>query len=94
MILEAFYMKGLDDIDIVNLPPAEIQARTIAKNVSVIPTFFVYALFLPLLMVLHFCHQPSQEKVQAIIFYFLLKPIRWIWYKIVIFVCRLLISGN
>jgi hypothetical protein len=89
MILEPFYIKGLDEIDTVNLPPGEIQARTIAKNVSVIPTFFVYALFLPLLMILHFCHQPTQEKVQIILFYVLLKPIRWLWYKIILFVCRL-----
>lgn len=94
MLLQAFYIKSLDDIDTVNLPRGEIQARMIAKNVSVIPAFIIYALFLPLLMILHFCHQPTQEKVQIIIFHFLLKPIRWLCYKIVFFICHPFISGN
>ncbi|AFY35900.1 hypothetical protein [Calothrix sp. PCC 7507] len=90
MILQAFYMESLDEIDIENLPKGEVQSRRIAKNFSVFPTFIVYATFLPLLMILYYCYQPGAEKLQSIIFGLILKPIRWTFYQIVYLFCNFL----
>ncbi len=92
MLLQAFYMKGLDEIDAVHLPRSEVRARMIAKNISVMPTFMVYAIFLPVLMILHYCHQPTQVMVNNLIWHFILKPIRLIWYTGVYLICSLVKS--
>lgn len=94
MLSQIFYIKSIDEVDTINLPPGEIQARMIAKNVSIVPTFIVYALFLPLLMILHYCHQPTQNLVHSLIFSSLVKPTRWICYKIVFSFCNLLRKIN
>ncbi|BAZ31462.1 hypothetical protein NIES4074_39350 [Cylindrospermum sp. NIES-4074] len=89
MHLQSFYVKSIDEIDTINLSNSQIRARKIAKNVSLIPVFPIYALFLPLLMILYYIHQPTQEKVQTLILYFIIKPIRWLGYKIVLFICNI-----
>jgi hypothetical protein len=63
MIFQAFYMKNLDEIDTLKLPSAEIQVRSIARNISLISTFIVYAIFLPLLMIFYDCCELSKENV-------------------------------
>jgi hypothetical protein len=90
MLLQAFYIKNLDEIDSVKLRPGEVKARKIAKTASVMPAFVVYALFLPLLMLLHYCHQPTQDKVQSLIFNFIVKPIRWLCYQAVFLLFNLI----
>jgi hypothetical protein len=89
MLLQAFYMESLDEIDTEHLPPGEIKSRKIAKKLSVFPTFLMYAIFLPLLMILYYCHQSSAEWLQGIIFSFILKPIRWTFYQIIYLFCNL-----
>lgn len=88
MFLQAFYIESLDEIDTENLPQGEIQSRKIAKNLSIFPTFIVYAVSLPILMIFYYCYQPSALKLQGIIFTFILKPIRWISYQIVYLFCN------
>ncbi len=90
MLLQAFYIKSLDEIDTENLPQREIQSRKIAKKLSLFPTFLIYAIFLPIFMILYYCYQPSAEKFQNIIFVFILKPLRWTCYKIIYLFCNLL----
>ncbi|BAY96549.1 hypothetical protein NIES37_04830 [Tolypothrix tenuis PCC 7101] len=87
MLLPVFYMASIDDIDTANLSRGEIQVRNIAKNISLIPTFVIYALFLPLLMILYYCYEPGKEKIHGFIFTFMIKPIRWFSYQIVYLIC-------
>ncbi|OUL33014.1 hypothetical protein BV372_17680 [Nostoc sp. T09] len=94
MLLPVFYMESLDQIDTVNLSRGEVQVRKIAKNISLIPTFFVYAIFLPLLMILYYCYEPGKEIVQGFIFTFIIKPTRWFCYQIVYFMCDFLRKLN
>jgi len=81
-------MESLDEIDTTNLSRGEIQVRQIAKNISLVPTFFVYAVFLPLLMVLYYCYDPGKESVHGFILTFMIKPIRCFCYQIVYLVCN------
>ncbi|MBD2198734.1 MULTISPECIES: hypothetical protein [Calothrix] len=87
MLLPVLYMESLDEIDSENLSRGEIQVRQIARNMSVFPAFCIYALFLPLLMILYYCYEPAKEAFQGFIFTFILKPIRWVCYKIVFIIC-------
>ncbi|BAY09617.1 hypothetical protein [Calothrix sp. NIES-2098] len=87
MLLPVFYMESLDEIDTEKLSRGEVQVRKIAQNLSLIPTFFVYAIFLPLLMILYYCYEPAKEIFQGFIFTFIIKPIRWFCYQIVYLVC-------
>lgn len=94
MLLPVFYMESLDKIDTVSLSRGEVQVRKIAKNISLVPTFFVYAIFLPLLMILYYCYEPAKEIFQNILFTFIIKPIRWFCYQIVYFMCDFVIKIN
>lgn len=87
MLLPVLYMESLDKIDSQNLSRGEIQVRQIAKNISLIPAFGIYALFLPLLMILYYCYEPAKEALQGFIFTFIVKPTRWVCYKIVFTIC-------
>ncbi|MBD2356717.1 hypothetical protein H6G41_19140 [Tolypothrix sp. FACHB-123] len=87
MLLPVLYMESLDKIDSQNLSRGEIQVRQIAKNISLIPAFGIYALFLPLLMILYYCYEPAKEAFQGFMFTFILKPCRWVCYKIVFIIC-------
>jgi hypothetical protein len=94
MLLPVLYMETLDEIDNKNLSRGEIQVRQIAKNFSLILTFCVYAIFLPLLMILYYCYEPAKEVVQGFIFTFILKPTRWVCYKIVYIICNFVRKFN
>jgi hypothetical protein len=89
MVLRTFYMKSIDEINAGNPTLGEIQVRQIAKNVSVLPTFIVFALFLPLLMILYYCHENSGRRAHTIVFNFFIKPTRWVSYTIVYLLCSL-----
>jgi hypothetical protein len=88
MLLQAFYMESIDEIDTVNLPQGEVIARKIAKNSSLIPTFIIYAIFLPILMIVYYCNHKTGEMMHNFIFHFILKPIRWTFYQILYFLCN------
>ena len=94
MLLPVFYMPSIDKIDAANLSSGEIQVRKIAKNISLIPTFAIYAIFLPLLMILYYCYNPAKEAVQGFIFTFIIKPTRWFCYQIVYLVCECFLKLN
>lgn len=90
MILRTFYMKSIDEINAGNPTPGEIMVRKIAQNVSVLPTFIVYAFLLPLLMILYYCHESIGRKAHLMMFNCLIKPTRWVSYIIVYSLCSLL----
>lgn len=83
MVLRSFYMDSIDTINTGSLSHGEIEIRKLAKNVSLLPTFIVYALLLPLLMLVYHCHPPTGQKAHNLVFGCFLKPIRWITYKTV-----------
>ncbi len=88
MLLQACYMESIDEIDTTNLSQGEIQARKIAKNFSLMPTFIAYAIFLPVLMIVYYCHRTSGQIMHNLIFHFILKPIRWTFYQTVYLLCN------
>lgn len=88
MLLPVFYMESLDDIDTTNLSRGEIQVRNIAKNLSLIPTYVIYAIFLPLLMIIYYCYEPGKDKFYVFIFTYIIKPTRWFSYQIVYLICN------
>lgn len=87
MITRAFYMKSLDDINTDHLPKRNVQARKMAQSVSMVPTFVIYAILLPLLMIIYYCHQPSGYKAHLLFFNFIIKPVRWVSYYIIYLLC-------
>jgi hypothetical protein len=89
MLLQAFYIKSLDEINTVSLSQGEVQVRTIAKTISIFPTFIIYALFLPLLMILYYCHVNTGIIAHNLLSQFIIKPIRWTSYQIVYWFCNL-----
>jgi len=88
MHLQAFYIKSLDEINTVNFSQGEIQVRKTARYISLFPTFITYALFLPLLMILYHCHNHTGRVAHAVLSGYLIKPIRWISYHIVYWICN------
>ncbi|BAZ10279.1 hypothetical protein NIES4071_20940 [Calothrix sp. NIES-4071] len=86
-----FYIKSIDYIDVDNLPAKEIKARKIAKYISLIPTYAGFAMIYVILMFFYIFGKNIGDGLQLIFLNGVIKPARFVWYKIIYWICKLLI---